>query len=59
MKYLGVLIGLIVFWVISFCFSSLIVYGICWAFGFSFTWKLAIGIWLILTVLKNVLSSNK
>ena len=31
---------------ISFGIVSAIFYGICWAFGIVFTWKIAVGIWL-------------
>lgn len=31
---------------ISFGIVSAIFYGICWAFGLAFTWKIAVGIWL-------------
>lgn len=39
------------------CVSAL-VYGISWAFDFNFSWKLAIGIWLTLVLLKLVFSTN-
>ena len=32
--------------------TALIVWGICKCFGFVFTWKLAIGIWLIMTLIE-------
>ena len=44
-------IGIVVFLVIvaicygiSFGITGLIIKGICWAFGFAFSWKLAFGI---------------
>lgn len=36
----------------SFGITSGLLYGICWALNFKFTWKLAIGIYLILVFIK-------
>lgn len=40
------------------CVSAL-VYGISWAFDFNFSWKLAIGIWLALVLLKLVFPNKQ
>lgn len=37
---------------LSFGATALIVWGICKCFGFVFTWKLAMGIWLIMTLIE-------
>ena len=37
---------------LSFGVTALIVWGICKCFGFVFTWKLAIGIWLIMALIE-------
>ena len=39
---------------IGFGITSGLLYGICWAFGFKFTWKLAIGVYLVLVLIKAV-----
>lgn len=39
---------------ISFGIVSAIFYGICWAFGIAFTWKIAVGIWLTFLLLRAV-----
>ena len=39
---------------ISFGLVSLIFYGICWAFGIAFAWKIAVGIWLTYLLLSAV-----
>jgi len=36
------LVILAVFYGISFGITGLIIKGICWAFGFAFSWKLAL-----------------
>jgi hypothetical protein len=33
--------------------TGLIVYGICWAFGLTFSWKYTLGIYLILVLLNG------
>lgn len=59
-------IGIIIFLVIlaicygiSFGITGLIIKGICWAFGFAFSWKLAFGIWLILALVGSVFGGTK
>lgn len=39
---------------VSFLITAGIVWVICWAFGFLFTWKLVIGIWAVLFLLRTV-----
>lgn len=55
---LTILVSLIVE---AFCF--LITAGmlkvICWAFGFIFSWKLAIGIWFIMSLIRGCVRSSK
>ncbi len=36
---------------ISFTMASLLIYGVCWAFGLSFTFKYAIGGYLLIVLL--------
>lgn len=59
MKLLGVVLSIILVFILSFGVTSSVVYGICWAFGLNFTWKIAIGIWLVLYILKSIFKSNK
>jgi len=37
---------------LSFGITSFIVYGVCWAFGYAFSFKLAFGVWLIFIAFK-------
>ena len=53
------LIILAIFYGISFGITGLIIKGICWAFGFAFSWKLALGIWLILALVGSVFGGTK
>lgn len=43
---------------LSFGVTALIVKGVCWAFGFVFTWKLAFGIWLVIALVSSAVKSN-
>ncbi len=43
----------------GFGITSGLVYGICWAFGFDFTWKIAVGIYLVLVMVKAITKSLK
>ena len=56
---IATLIILAVFYGISFGITGLIIKGICWAFGFAFSWKLAFGIWLILALVGSVFGGTK
>lgn len=53
------LIILVVFYGISFGITGLIIKGICWAFGFAFSWKLAFGIWLMMALVGTVFGGTK
>lgn len=59
MKLLGFVLSITLIFILSFGITSSVVYGICWAFGLNFTWKIAIGIWLVLYILKSIFKSNK
>lgn len=58
----GVLIGAIVvlgLYAISFGITGLIIKGVCWAFGLTFSWKVAFGIWLIMILVKGLFDGSK
>ncbi len=47
-----VILIIIVVIALSLGVTALIVWGICKCFGFVFTWKLAIGVWLIMALIE-------
>lgn len=54
-KYLlGVIIGL----VISFLITALLIWILAMCFGFMFTWKLALGVWVIYLIIKSIFTRN-
>lgn len=48
---LGVIALVSVAVILSFGCTFALVYGICWAFGLTFSWKVAFGIWLVLILI--------
>lgn len=52
---LGVIIGL----VISFLITALLIWILAMCFGFLFTWKLALGVWVIYLIIKRFLQEIK
>lgn len=44
---------------LDFALLSLFVYIICFCFGIVFTWKLALGIWLVIIAIKLCFTSIK
>lgn len=59
---IGIIVTLVIlaiFYGISFGITGLIIKGICWAFGFAFSWRLALGIWLILALIGSIFGGTK
>lgn len=56
MEAIIVAIVLIAFLALSFFMTAAIVFGICWAFALTFSWKLAVGVWLILCLVRGIFS---
>ena len=56
MRYILGIIGLLIF---SFGITALLVKGICWAFGLAFSLKIAFGVWLILFLVRTLLSGMR
>ena len=52
---LGVIIGL----VISFLITALMIWILAMCFGFLFTWKLALGVWVIYPIIRACLQEIK
>lgn len=53
MAFLLALLVLVVY-AVSFFVTAGILWLICWAFALTFTWKIAIGIWLVLILARSV-----
>lgn len=52
---LGVIIGL----VISFLITAIMIWILAMCFGFLFTWKLALGVWVIYLIIREFLQEIK
>jgi len=57
MKY--VIIAFLIFEAFSFLITAFAVKILSICFGFTFTWKLAIGIWIVISILKSIASAAK
>ena len=44
---------------VSIGFVGLLVKIVCWAFEFTFTWKMVVGIWVVLLILGIVCGSEE
>ena len=51
---LGIIIGL----VISFLITAVLIWILAMCFGFMFTWKLALGVWVIYLIIKSIFTRN-
>lgn len=49
---------IIALFTMTFGIVALILYGICWAFGFPFTLRDAVGLWLVLWLASSVLKKG-
>ena len=55
MIYIIVFIALLA---LSFLFTSGLVWLVCWAFSFTFTWKLAVGVYAVIALLGGVFKNT-
>lgn len=44
--------------ILSFFATAGIVWVACWAFGFTWSWKLSIAVWLIEALLRSIFKHN-
>lgn len=44
---------------LDFCITSGLFWVVCWAFGLTFTWKIALGIWVISIFLAAIFKSGR
>lgn len=45
--------------VFSYGFTALLIKGICFSFGWNFSWKIAFGVWLILMMISGVIKNGQ
>ena len=44
---------------VSMGISMALVYGVCWAFGWTYTHKIAIGVWFIICLVRMAMKGGK
>ncbi len=49
------IIGILLGFAISYGTTTALVYLVCWAFGISFSFKLALGVWAIICLISGTL----
>lgn len=54
-----IIIVFLLFEILSFWITTVAVKILSICFGFSFTWKLALGIWIVISILKSIVSAAK
>ena len=52
------IIALIALLALSFLLTSGLVWLVCWAFSFTFTWKLAVGVYAVIALLGGVFKNT-
>lgn len=59
MKYIGIYVAIVIALLLaSFGFTALLIKCLCWAFGYTFSWKVAFGIWILLTLIGRAFKSS-
>lgn len=58
-RLIAVLLSIIAILGLSFAGVVLFVYVITWCFGFTFSWKIAVGAWMLLALLKFWFTKSK
>lgn len=53
------IIAFIIIEALSLLVTCVLVKILSICFGFAFTWKLAIGIWIVISILKSIISAAK
>ena len=56
MKYVLVIIVALIS---SFAITALLTWGVCWAFGLTFSFKIAFGVWLLLLGARTIFGGNR
>lgn len=51
---LGIIVGAVLAVALSFLLTAGIIAGICWAFSLAFSWKLAVGVYLVLVLVRSI-----
>ena len=55
-KLLASLLALLIVLALDFGLFAALIYVICFCFSIVFTWKLALGIWLVIELIKLIVS---
>lgn len=59
MKYLVGILMMIAVCVLAFLIISACLYGICWAIGYPFTWRLAVAVFLVMELTRYAFGKKR
>lgn len=55
---LGAILVFVLFVSISFLATSGLIWLACWAFGWTFQWKIVFGIWIVMALIRSCFKST-
>lgn len=50
--------GIMITFGLSFLISAGLICVVCWAFGFAWSWKLALGLWVVMLLISSAVKSH-
>ncbi len=50
--------GILITFGLSFLISAGLIWVVCWVFGFAWSWKLAVGLWVVMLLVSSAVKSH-
>ncbi len=50
--------GILITFGLSFLISAGLIWVVCWAFGFAWSWKLAVGLWVVMLLVSSAVKAH-
>lgn len=50
--------GILITFGLSFLLSAGLIGVVCWAFGFAWSWKLAVGLWVVMLLFSSAVKAH-
>jgi len=50
--------GILITFGLSFLISAGLIWVVCWAFGFAWSWKLALGLWVVMLLVSSAVKAH-
>lgn len=52
------IVGILITFGLSFLISAGLIWIVCWAFGLAWSWKLALGLWVVMLLISSAVKSH-